>query len=61
MSEFAFGFICGAASIIFTSLVGSSLFFLLINRVADEEEPIEQPDIRLTKVKSEYIRVYEND
>lgn len=60
MNDFLFGFTCGAISLAGLSIV-VSLFAMIFSKVEKEDYPEEQPDIRLTKIKSDYVRSYNND
>lgn len=62
MSEFMFGFVCGALAILGASLVLSFLAMMFAEVGAREDDhPIDQPDIRLTKIKSDYVRTFNHD
>jgi hypothetical protein len=58
MSEFTFGFVSGVMSLLVVSalLVALMMVFISAGKREYDEEPEEQPDIRLTTIKSEHIR-----
>jgi hypothetical protein len=60
MSEFFLGFIAGLVSCGF-ALITFSLCYVGAKADREFEHDVEQPDIRLTKIKSEHIRSIKND
>lgn len=61
MSEFTFGFICGVFAVTAAALVASTAVILATRPKSRYTEPLDQPDIRLTTIRSEYMRINDHD
>jgi hypothetical protein len=53
MTEFLFGYVAGLGTTLIAGLVMS---FVVVGARSEDPEPESQDDIRLTKIKSRYVR-----
>ena len=53
MTEFLFGYVAGLGT---TLIAGLVISFVVVGTRNEEPEPESQDDIRLTKIKSKYVR-----
>ena len=58
MTEFLFGYVAGLGT---TLIAGLVISFVVVGSRSEEPEPESPDDIRLTKIKSRYVRHDQHD